>query len=99
MPEHASDILDPGKVSLILGDMTEPQLGLKPSDLELLQKEVRMVIHAAATLSILQELLLLPGVIVVPSKSYCERSTIFNAYQPFSTFLQRLSTLFSLPES
>jgi nucleoside-diphosphate-sugar epimerase len=56
MPDQIEDILDTGKVVCITGDITQPHLGLGRSELETLQREVTLVIHAAANISFVQTL-------------------------------------------
>jgi thioester reductase-like protein len=56
MPDQIEDILDTGKVVCVTGDITQPQLGLGRSELETLQREVTLVIHAAANISFVQTL-------------------------------------------
>jgi nucleoside-diphosphate-sugar epimerase len=56
MPEDAPDILDSGKVQFVIGDITQPQFGLKLTDLEELRFEVTAVIHSAASIAIFQDL-------------------------------------------
>lgn len=38
------------KVCAIKGDVTEPGLGIDPSDLEMLRNEVDIIYHCAATI-------------------------------------------------
>lgn len=56
MPDQVEEIFDSGKVHCIIGDTTEPQLGLKRVDRERLQQEVTVVIHGAASISLIDEL-------------------------------------------
>src|ERR1700742_4339470 len=56
MPEQIDDILDTGKIHCLTGDITQPNLGLGTSELEMLQNEVTVVIHSAANFSVFQAL-------------------------------------------
>jgi fatty acyl-CoA reductase len=56
MPEQVDDILDTGKIHCLTGDITQPGLGLSPSELEMLQDEATVVIHSAANFSVFQAL-------------------------------------------
>ncbi|KAJ5953344.1 male sterility protein-domain-containing protein [Penicillium verhagenii] len=56
MPEQVEDIFDTGKVHCLIGDITQPDLGLEKKEIETLQREVTVVIHTAAKLSLFQEL-------------------------------------------
>lgn len=56
MPEQVDDILDTGKIHFVVGDMTRPELGLKPTDLQRLRDAVTVVINAAADISLHKEL-------------------------------------------
>lgn len=57
MPEQVDDIFDTGKVQCLIGDITQPNLGLEEREIGILQQEVTVVIHAAASLSLFQGLL------------------------------------------
>ncbi|KAJ5993471.1 male sterility protein-domain-containing protein [Penicillium sp. IBT 35674x] len=57
MPEQIDDIFDTGKIHCLIGDITQPDFGLETSEIETLQQEVTVVIHAAASLSLFQDLL------------------------------------------
>ncbi|KAF5855557.1 hypothetical protein ETB97_008995 [Aspergillus alliaceus] len=56
MPDQIDQIFDSGKVHCIIGDMLQPDFGLNVDDLDTLRREVTIVIHAAAELSLLQDL-------------------------------------------
>ncbi|GLA68505.1 putative PKS/NRPS-like protein biosynthetic cluster [Aspergillus tubingensis] len=56
MPEQVEEIFDSGKVHCIIGDTTEPHLGLRKADRDRLQQEVTVIIHSAASISMFQEL-------------------------------------------
>lgn len=56
MPEHIDEVFDSGKVHCMIGDMTYSQYGLKATDLHTLHREVTVVIHAAASISVMQDL-------------------------------------------
>ncbi|KAL2834394.1 male sterility protein-domain-containing protein [Aspergillus cavernicola] len=56
MPEQIDEILDSGKVHLIRGDMNQEGFGLSPEDVQRLQDEVTIVLHAAADISLAQSL-------------------------------------------
>ncbi|KAJ5142668.1 uncharacterized protein N7515_001455 [Penicillium bovifimosum] len=56
MPEQIEEILDSGKIRCLTGDITHPNMGLGESELEILQNEVTVVIHCAATFSLFQPL-------------------------------------------
>ncbi|KAK3186722.1 hypothetical protein K4F52_004468 [Lecanicillium sp. MT-2017a] len=57
IPEQIDDILDSGKVHCIKGDMNYENFGLDTEDLQRLQREVTVVIHAAANISLAQSLM------------------------------------------
>ncbi|KAF5856522.1 hypothetical protein ETB97_007253 [Aspergillus alliaceus] len=54
MPDEAHNILDTQKVSFVVGDVTESNLGLRGADLQQLQAQVTVVINCAASVSLLQ---------------------------------------------
>ncbi|EHA28190.1 hypothetical protein CBS63078_6062 [Aspergillus niger] len=56
MADQFDDVLDSHRVQFMVGDTSKPCLGLKPSDLRLLQEEVTVVINAAADISLQQPL-------------------------------------------
>ncbi|GLI80230.1 hypothetical protein PoHVEF18_008582 [Penicillium ochrochloron] len=56
MPEHIDEIMETGKIQILTGDITQPNLGLEPRELAMLQQEVTLVVHAAANFSFFQEL-------------------------------------------
>ncbi|KAK2756136.1 putative secondary metabolism biosynthetic enzyme [Arachnomyces sp. PD_36] len=56
MPAQADEMLDTGKISFVLGDMTRPDLGLKPTDLQQLREQVTIVINAAGDISLEKQL-------------------------------------------
>lgn len=57
IPEQIDGILDSGKVHCIKGDMNYENFGLDAEDLQRLQGEVTVVIHAAANISLAQSLM------------------------------------------
>lgn len=61
MPEQIDEIMDSGKLHCVLGDIASEGFGLSPVELELLQQEVTVAIHAAANISLAQHL---PGSIL-----------------------------------
>lgn len=52
MPNHFPGIMDTGKVQFILGDMTQPGLGISDQDLKRLCEDTSVVIHAAANIGL-----------------------------------------------
>ncbi len=52
MPDQVDEILQTGRVCFVLGDLTAPQLGSDGTVLIEMQKEVTIVIHAAANISL-----------------------------------------------
>jgi len=56
MPEQIDEILDSGKFHCFTGDVTQPKFGLGTTELEILEREVTVVIHAAANFSLFQGL-------------------------------------------
>ncbi|OJJ75221.1 hypothetical protein ASPBRDRAFT_73406 [Aspergillus brasiliensis CBS 101740] len=56
MPDQIEEIFDTGKVHCLIGDTTEPHMGLKKADRDRLQQEVTVVIHGAASISMMEEL-------------------------------------------
>ncbi|CAG8335589.1 unnamed protein product [Penicillium salamii] len=52
MSEHVDEIIATGKIKFFLGDMTQPNLGLTPSNLLRLQNEVTLVINSAGDISL-----------------------------------------------
>lgn len=56
MPEQVDDIISTRKIQFILGDMTQPSLGLSPANLSRLQNETTLVINAAGDISLSRNL-------------------------------------------
>ncbi|KAJ5672086.1 male sterility protein [Penicillium longicatenatum] len=56
MPKQIEDIFDTGKVHCLIGDIVQPNLGLEEKEINILQQEVSVVIHAAADFSLFQGL-------------------------------------------
>ncbi|KAL2793175.1 male sterility protein-domain-containing protein [Aspergillus keveii] len=84
MPDQIEDILDTGKVACITGDITHPQLGLGRGELETLQQEVTLVIHAAANISFLQTL---PESVRENSVPIIELARLLDNFQKIKTLL------------
>ena len=57
MPEQIDEIFDSGKIHCIQGNMDYQDFGLDPQDLETLRREVTVVVHAAANISLAQSLM------------------------------------------
>ncbi|KAJ3494943.1 hypothetical protein NLG97_g3748 [Lecanicillium saksenae] len=57
IPEQIDEIFDSGKVNCIQGNMDHEDFGLNPRDIELLRREVTVVVHAAANISLAQSLM------------------------------------------
>lgn len=56
MAEQIGEIFDTGKIHCLIGDITQPNFGLGPSELETLRHGVTVAIHSAASLSSFQDL-------------------------------------------
>lgn len=56
MPEQIDDILDSGKIRFIRGNMGQDDFGIAPDELERIQNDVTVVLHAAANISLGQSL-------------------------------------------
>ncbi|KAL4933196.1 male sterility protein-domain-containing protein [Aspergillus undulatus] len=56
MPQQIEDILDTGKVELIAGDLSKPNLGLEPAIREKMRNEVTSIINTAANISLVENL-------------------------------------------
>jgi hypothetical protein len=84
MPDQIEDILDTGMVVCITGDITHPQLGLGRGELETLQQDVTLVIHAAANISFLQTL---PESVRENSVPTIELARLLDNFQKIKTLL------------
>ncbi|KAJ5097221.1 male sterility protein [Penicillium angulare] len=85
MPEQTDEILDTGKVHCFSGDITHSNLGLGPHELEKLQSEVTVVIHAAADFSLFQEL---PVTICCNCLSVVALARLLLSFHKIKIFLQ-----------
>jgi fatty acyl-CoA reductase len=56
MPEQVEDVISTGKIKFLLGDMTQPNLGLTPANVSRLQNEVTVVINAAGDIALSRDL-------------------------------------------
>ncbi|KAJ5379545.1 male sterility protein-domain-containing protein [Penicillium cosmopolitanum] len=96
MPEQIEDILDTGKVQCLTGDITQPKLGLTSDELEILQKEVTVVMHSAAKLSFFQNLAESVRVNCVPVVELARLLSSFNRIKAF-LHISTVSTQSFLP--
>ncbi|GMG02136.1 putative secondary metabolism biosynthetic enzyme [Aspergillus flavus] len=56
MPDEINEVMDSGKVTFVVGDLSKPSLGLRAVDRAQLQQQVTVVINSAANVSLRQEL-------------------------------------------
>jgi nucleoside-diphosphate-sugar epimerase len=56
MPEQVDDVIATGKVHFLVGDMTQPNLGLSATNLSRLRNEVTVVINSAGDISLSRNL-------------------------------------------
>ncbi|GAB1193900.1 hypothetical protein APSETT444_003136 [Aspergillus pseudonomiae] len=56
MPDEINEIMDSGRVTFMVGDLSKPSLGLRAAARAQLQGEVTVVINSAANVSLRQEL-------------------------------------------
>ncbi|KAJ5537167.1 male sterility protein-domain-containing protein [Penicillium frequentans] len=84
MPEQIDDIFDTGKVHCLIGDITQPIFGLEKKEIEALQQEVTVVIHAAASLSLFQDLL---GTIQINCLPVISLARMLLSFQNIKAFL------------
>lgn len=84
MPEQIDEIFDTGKVHCLIGDITQPDLGLEKKEIEALQQEVTVVIHAAASLSLFQDLL---GTIQINCLPVISLARMLLSFQNIKAFL------------
>lgn len=96
MPEQIDDILDTGKVQCLTGDITQPNLGLTSDELDILQKEVTVVMHSAANFSLFQNLAESIRVNCVPVVELARLLKSFNKIKVF-LHISTISTQSFLP--
>ncbi|KAJ5860833.1 uncharacterized protein N7529_008143 [Penicillium soppii] len=89
MPEQVDDILDTGKVNFMVGDMTQPDLALSATDLELLKQEVTVVINSAGDISLHQSL---SETILPNCTAHLTLTTILAGFTRLQCFLQISTT-------
>ncbi|PLN85918.1 male sterility protein-domain-containing protein [Aspergillus taichungensis] len=83
MPEQTDDILESGRVTFVVGDLTKANAGLKESDLHQVQDQVTVVINAAGNVSLLQDLRESVGENTVPHLALVRLCGTFQRIQRF----------------
>ncbi|KAI9932014.1 hypothetical protein ASPWEDRAFT_40163 [Aspergillus wentii DTO 134E9] len=89
IPDHVDDILDTSRVHFVVGETTQPGLGLKPTDLQRLQDEVTVAINAAADISLQQPL---AGSVRVNCVAHLNFVTLLRSFTRLAAFLHVSST-------
>ena len=83
MPEQTDDILETGRVTFVVGDLTKANAGLQESDLQQVQDQVTVVINAAGNVSLLQDLRGSVGENTVPHHALVRLCGTFRRIQRF----------------
>ncbi|KAF5861243.1 hypothetical protein ETB97_000435 [Aspergillus alliaceus] len=96
MSEQVDEIFDSAKAHCMVGEMTRPDFGLRDTDLRTLQCEVTAIVHAAANISLTQDLPTAIRQDFLPVMTLIEIITRSKKSRDYSSFLQS-APAFSCP--